>query len=564
MLWIVHRAVVQSITVDEATTYLYWVAPSSPAHWIPNSNNHVLNSMLMRLFVFLFGLSDLTVRMPALLGAAVYIFAVYSLCTLLARGLALTWALLVCFVFNPFLMDYLVAARGYGLALGFLSLAIYLVARMLVRPQLNLERPEEREILSHAAAISVCAAFSFAANFTFAYANAFLVLAFFAWACREQRKRGSITCVRLALACAVPGLVVALILTGSVLLEFPRDHLFWGAHSLSESWRELRRLPFSEFDEIDAFFVTPMFADVLRAVRPHLPEWGASVLILYVVLLLIAWRMRDGYAKSRLLLASSLTAVLILTVVAHWLQFKLLKIPLPFERTSLFFVPLLTALVGAVFSVSASNLPERLVRGIGVALLCVTGIYFLATLRDSHFNEWRPGADVKAAFPAVLDLCRRAGVREVAVDPNYSASLNFYRVLYHTRQADLCPPGGPLPGLHPDRRIAGRLSRPIHRSGSRRQAGPAPLSFSSQPLPDPALPGSAPGRAICGVGFPKDPQAGSPQPRLEPRNQIMILQNEPKFPSFPPRPIPKSNTASRSRFCNLLACHVVTLAPRVR
>ena len=40
---------IQSITIDEADTYLVWVARSNPSHWEASSNNHVLNSLLMRL-----------------------------------------------------------------------------------------------------------------------------------------------------------------------------------------------------------------------------------------------------------------------------------------------------------------------------------------------------------------------------------------------------------------------------------------------------------------------------------------------------------------------------------
>jgi hypothetical protein len=43
---------------------------------------------------------------------------------------------------------------------------------------------------------------------------------------------------------------------------------------------------------------------------------------------------------------------------------------------------------------------------------------------------WRSGADVKAAFPVILKLCRKVGVREVASDQNIAASLNFYKLLY--------------------------------------------------------------------------------------------------------------------------------------
>ena len=79
-VWAVARACVQSITIDEADTYLAWVARPNPSHWEAASNNHVLNSLLMRLFTSVFGVSHLTVRAPALLGAAIYIAAIYLLC----------------------------------------------------------------------------------------------------------------------------------------------------------------------------------------------------------------------------------------------------------------------------------------------------------------------------------------------------------------------------------------------------------------------------------------------------------------------------------------------------
>ena len=90
LLWAVARACVQSITIDEADTYLVWVARRDPAHWQAASNNHVLNSLLMRLFTSVFEVSHLSVRAPALLGAAIYILAAYFLCRKLTPHFPLT------------------------------------------------------------------------------------------------------------------------------------------------------------------------------------------------------------------------------------------------------------------------------------------------------------------------------------------------------------------------------------------------------------------------------------------------------------------------------------------
>ena len=182
LIWCVHRAQAQSITFDEANTFFAFVVGDGP--WSPNSNNHVLNSILIRLFVKLFGVSQLSVRAPALLGGALYIFAAYRICTLLACELALTWPLFVCFVYNPFVMDYLVAARGYGLAIGFLSLSLYLIARMLFA----WDGASERKILKTAVAASVAGALSFCANFSFAYVNGALIAVLFVWAGQDGEK----------------------------------------------------------------------------------------------------------------------------------------------------------------------------------------------------------------------------------------------------------------------------------------------------------------------------------------------------------------------------------------
>src|SRR5262245_40237918 len=78
--WVVVRAATQAITIDEATTYVLFVMHPQPLHWLGSTNNHVLNTALMRLSTLVFGLSEFTARIPALLGAAIYITACVRFC----------------------------------------------------------------------------------------------------------------------------------------------------------------------------------------------------------------------------------------------------------------------------------------------------------------------------------------------------------------------------------------------------------------------------------------------------------------------------------------------------
>src|SRR5260370_35398690 len=70
LLWAVARACVQSITIDEADTDLVWAARHDPSHWQGASNNHILTSLLIGVLRSVFGVSHLSSRAPALLGAA--------------------------------------------------------------------------------------------------------------------------------------------------------------------------------------------------------------------------------------------------------------------------------------------------------------------------------------------------------------------------------------------------------------------------------------------------------------------------------------------------------------
>jgi hypothetical protein len=403
--WIVHRAHIQSITFDEANTYHAWVAANWANVWYPNSNNHVLNTILIRLFVGLFGLSELTMRAPALMGGAIYIFSAYRLCTLLSSDVMLSWPLFACFIYNPFVMDYLVAARGYELAIGFFTLAVYLTVRTMLFPN-------ETETLWRVAATSLCAGLSFCASISFALANAAVIALLFVYAFSKSRKRSL-----LFVSCVVPGLLVALVLTGPMLAKLPRSELFWGAHSLKEMWGYVYRASFPPL-ALPGSSAHKLTACLLDAVGLSLAIYSAL-------------QFRNGKARSRLLIAGSMAGALGVTVLAHSLEFEFFQIPLPLDRTSLFVVPLLMVTAGAVFSVAPITIPERMVRGIGSAALFVCAIYFLCSLRDFYFQEWKGyGADVSAAFPTIVEFSHREGIREIQGDWKYVPSLNFYRALY--------------------------------------------------------------------------------------------------------------------------------------
>src|ERR1035441_5822611 len=231
ILWAVMRACHQSITMDEAMTWRSYVAPADPNHWTAHSNNHVLNSILMRLAIAAFGLSELSVRLPALAGACVYIGSCFCLCRLLFEEALARLLVFVCLFLNPYLGDFFAAARGYSLAFGFLVCAIALVADL----QLQLPGAPPAKAARVCALVSAVLGLSFVANFSYAIIDGTTWAALLLWVLLSQwpstnwRERR-----QLLVAGILPGAFVAFVLASATLLDWNREQLFDGAHSLAE------------------------------------------------------------------------------------------------------------------------------------------------------------------------------------------------------------------------------------------------------------------------------------------------------------------------------------------
>jgi hypothetical protein len=392
MAWLVARAMSQSITIDEADTYLSFVTPDWPSYWYPSNNNHVLNSILMRFLTRLFGLSHLTVRGPALIGGAIYIAAAYRLCKRIAEGSLLFLPLFVCFVYNPFVMDYLVAARGYSLALGFLTLGFSMLA-------------DDKTSIANCITASICLALSFNANFSFAYVDGACMLLFLVG------KRPSIW---LAAACVLPALLITLIVSGPVLWNWPKGQLVFGSQSISEMRQWIILASFYE--------LAP-----LTWVRQVLPAFALPVALLQ----LAAVAFTSPRQKKLPVLAGFSASILTLALTLHWLQFRIFQIPLPRDRTSLFVVPLTLVSFGALTAAMPATNWGRLLRVLGISTVYLAAFYFIGCLRLTYFKEWKYDADVRNAYLAIRAVNHDQGAHKFASSWMYVASLNFYRVYYH-------------------------------------------------------------------------------------------------------------------------------------
>jgi hypothetical protein len=145
-------------------------------------------------------------------------------------------------------------------------------------------------------------------------------------------------------------------------------------------------------------------------------------------------------------IAASVAGILILTLTAHYLAFRLAKLPLPMSRTGIFFLPLCTLLIAAVAASPAESPRSRWLGHVIAGVFLCLAAHYLLCLRYTYFGEYENAADLKEVYGVIERLNRTYGIQDFTADGAYRSPLNFYRAISRT---DKFPPLPGYPGMVP-------------------------------------------------------------------------------------------------------------------
>jgi hypothetical protein len=428
----VYRAWTQSITIDEAFMYNRFLAGSfSRLFGDYDASNHVLYAILAKLSIACFGLTEFTLRLPSLLGGALYLLAVYRLSRRLLGEGPLFLISVALLSLNPHMLDFMSAARGYGLGLALFLWSLY-QALLYVDSKSG---PPGRSRLYQA---GVGLALSVAANLTLLPPAAGLAIILTALLLFDKDLGGAAAVKdRFWLAVhgfAFPGVVVAFVLLVLPLSSARLDDFYIGEPALEKSLESLAMI---------TLFHHPLPARVAGAL-PSVDFWFRVLKVLAPFALAVAaaacfaalvrWRQRGDRPLGAtwwflLLGGGSLLVSLIFLVVLHHVAGRLY----PYMRTGLYLVPLFLMTTMALWSLTRRHRVAAIVTGLplgALAALCLT--HFLANFQWTHYGEWRFDQSTKK----IVQLIRaregpspRGKVR-VGITWLLEPSVNFYRKRY--------------------------------------------------------------------------------------------------------------------------------------
>jgi hypothetical protein len=395
----IYRARRQSITIDEAFTYNVYVdAPAENILKIWDANNHVLHTFLCRISVWLFGRSELAVRIPSLLGGLLYMVTILRICRYVFGDgwyCFLSFALLC---MSPAVLDYMSAARGYGLAMAFFFWSMLAMLRWR-------EDPTALEKASAGLALSV------ASNLTFVFPGAALALVFGLLLARERKGRAALD------RFLVPGTVLAFSALVLPLIQVDKNSFYFGEKSMAASLDSVLRIAWMHHT-YDPLRLTGMLWGLL---------WWAKIVVPAVLLVAALMCCRKGASPVLILTAGSLIGCVFLLIAGH----RALQLLYPIRRTGLYWIPLflLTSLL-LIWAVLQKN------RFAAAPLLAIAILFlaqFVSQLCVRHYAEWPGDASNRRIVQEIRKhhaLHAKTAVRVATATWQLEEGLNYYRRLF--------------------------------------------------------------------------------------------------------------------------------------
>lgn len=342
--------------IDQSVWEIMMYTTNSP-------NNHILNTLLVKLFVFLFGTKEqLILRLPNLLSFIIYGIAIYRINKIvLTENSVFFLPASIFFVSNPYLLDFFGLCRGYGISCALATLSI----SYLIYGYYN----SKSKSVWIAYGISILASY---ANFTLLVF--WLTVSFMVWFYSfKQSKRQFRQIIQPTLIIGIITILyVALIANPIIKMYSTNEFRFWTSKGFY--WDTI--YPLIEYSRSGSHMILG---------KSHLIAILVFLIIIVNCIYVFKQFKKSNYNISDLNQPAFVTtAVLLITAFVNIAQCKILNTPNLHGRTALFFYPLfITAFASFLGIIPAVK--ARIAQFIIASSLAFIGIFHIA---DGYKLNW--------------------------------------------------------------------------------------------------------------------------------------------------------------------------------
>jgi len=409
------------ITTDEAWSLNYWVRRGPLFIWTDytESNNHLLNTLAMWAVAHSFGESEISLRIPGLMGNAAFLGGAILLARQLIERSSLRLAFVAVAACHPYLVDFGALARGYALGMGFLFLALAgLCAAVHAEARGTPPSPRSLGLASLGLGLAV-ASVPIMVQPAAAVAVIYLALT------REWRSRAG---SGLRLALVLPGVAVVAATYAGVVGKMSRQRFYFGAHDWSESVRSLASLLAYQWPVSSKPFDAARDAGATGAsgLDAALPLLGITFLNLAVAARLV----REPTRRSASLPGLALAGVVVLLAIDH----AVFGLPLPRDRTWLAVVPLFLLASFVSADALAGRLRGHAGKTIGLAAAGASFLGLFLLFRSFDFMAYREWPE-DAPLREVIAILRGSGAADApAVSLEFPWPMEAPLIYYEQRE----------------------------------------------------------------------------------------------------------------------------------
>jgi hypothetical protein len=379
-----YRAMTQSVTPGEAWNYYRFIAPGwTEALSRFDINNHVLNTLLVRISTACFHLTELSLRLPSLLAGVLYLWVVWRVARRWFGDGLVFLAVFGLLTLNPLVVDALSEARGYGLAL-----ASWMWALELILESVESFSGSKLNLAAMFLGLSVAASLAFLAP------AAALLAVFLAWTGRRGASARAFAAI--------------FFLTAFVLLVIPINHAEW--KTLAAGATSLRQT----INEIIALSMGTSLKVVSAAAR-----LGLALAAVAGMAAMVRYRRRPDGALAALS-GGTLALTLVFLMAAH----RWLHTPFP-QAGAIYLIPL------TVLSVTSVILKPNH-KAVQIAFLVAAAVLLTRYLAEFPFGTYTAGRQFSGARTLAKTLRGKAGrgAVRIGVSPAAEPILSYYRMRY--------------------------------------------------------------------------------------------------------------------------------------